>query len=67
VWTQQPPLRQVHDRTNGFTERWTREHTVKMHRKALVAAEAHESLLLGAVGTVRDYFPFDSSPFFSNY
>jgi hypothetical protein len=36
-----------------------------MHRKALSAAEVHESLLLGSGGNVRGYFPFGRWPFFS--
>src|SRR5713101_7896921 len=55
-------LRQVHDRTDRFTERWTREHTVKMHRKALGAAEVHESLLLGSGGTVSVTSPSAGGP-----
>jgi len=51
-------LRQAHDRTDRFAELWTREYTVKMYRKALVAAKVQESLLLESVGVVCCSFPF---------
>jgi hypothetical protein len=37
-------LRQVHDRTDRFTVRLTREYALKVHGKALLATEIHKIL-----------------------
>jgi hypothetical protein len=48
-------LRQIHDCPDRLAELRTREHTVKVHRKALVATEVHESPLGSLCGLLYEF------------